>query len=96
MMVGVENIRSGYKADSVSALQRMPCASCGKELDRQEVKFVLPSFAFGSRSMPTTSRLLCSSCFRRYATRRRSMVRQAARHRFVQSLRLARSITGKA
>lgn len=81
---------------SASSMQKMPCASCGRGMERQDVKFVLPSSAFGSRGMPQTNRLLCGSCFKRYAIRRRSMMRQAAKHRVVQSVRFARSVMSRA
>ena len=47
------------------------CSLCGKLLDRRQVKFVLPSIAYGSASMPLQERLACSPCYNKALRRNR-------------------------
>ena len=49
------------------------CSLCGRLLSKREVKFVLPSMAYGESSMPLQDRLACNPCYKR--TLRRSRVR---------------------
>ena len=39
------------------------CSMCGRLMGRREVKFVLPSRAFGEASLPLQERLACSPCY---------------------------------
>ncbi|MGC8496090.1 MAG: hypothetical protein ACP5RM_03485 [Candidatus Micrarchaeia archaeon] len=47
-------------------LEAYTCSVCKKTMAKSEVKFVMPSTAFGSSDMPLHKRLLCSSCYHKY------------------------------
>lgn len=49
------------------------CSLCGRLMSKREVKFVLPSMAYGESQMPVNDRLACTTCYRK--TLRRSRAR---------------------
>jgi ribosomal protein L37E len=50
-------------------LQAYACSMCKRLIGKQEIKFVLPSSAYGSANMPMEKRLLCTTCYNRYSKR---------------------------
>ncbi len=47
------------------------CSLCGRLMSKREVKFVLPSMAYGESSMPVNERLACDACYKRALRRNR-------------------------
>ncbi|MGC8652143.1 MAG: hypothetical protein ACP5UH_02750 [Candidatus Micrarchaeia archaeon] len=47
-------------------LEAYTCSMCKRLMSRSEIKFVLPSSAYGSANMPIRKRLLCTTCYNKY------------------------------
>ena len=63
------------------------CFSCNKAMRSSDVKFVLPSKVLASRPLPMRERLMCGGCYRRFAVRSKSRVRNLAAARARAGLR---------
>ncbi|HUC38883.1 MAG TPA: hypothetical protein VL944_02010 [Candidatus Acidoferrum sp.] len=63
-------------AEEVDAryLIKNSCSVCGKLMERHEVKFVLPSLAYGRSAMPLEDRLSCPPCYTRLQRKSRSRI----------------------
>lgn len=55
------------------------CYACRRGLSSSDVKFVMPSRLQGARDLPMPKRLMCTGCYKRYATRSRSVARSFVR-----------------
>jgi hypothetical protein len=47
-------------------LEAYTCSMCKRLIGKSEIKFVLPSSAFGGTELPLHKRLLCTSCYNKY------------------------------
>jgi len=54
------------------------CSGCNRSIGNRDVKFVMPSSMFGAIPTPISKRLLCTDCYKRFATRSVSRVRLPA------------------
>ncbi len=48
------------------------CSVCARTFIKGEVKFVMPSRIYSASPLPLAKRLICTNCYRRFATRNRT------------------------
>ena len=67
--VATQSLSSLAQQNGFGHVAKSNCAICGKSLKKEEVKFVLPSKAFGSDEKQLESRIACIHCYSSMATR---------------------------
>lgn len=64
------------------------CSICSKKMDRNEVKFVMPSSAYNSTNIPIEKRMVCIGCYSNMAIKMKARsVHRASRLHHIQSIK---------
>ncbi len=74
------------------------CSVCARHLGKSEAKFVMPSSIYSASLLPVTRRLICVSCYRRFAIKSRARPIRSIRQlrQGFRRVLLARSISPSA
>lgn len=57
------------------------CSVCARSFSKSDVKFVMPSIVYSTSPLPLAKRLVCTNCYRRFATKNKIKTNSASQWR---------------